>query len=303
MARCFCREPRPPSRGPVLRANDQSVGPEPSRGGPTLRREPPGSRKMASTRRAHGAGRRCLGSGRRYRRARPLPQTRPDTGSRTPANSSPPWSFSAGFAFPRGDSGFAGRMPRHVPFRARTRLTVELLCETIPDGHVWWRLADPAWANPLDANFAREHGGRWNPPGSFLVLYLNEDIVTARLNLRAFIAGWPYEPQDLREDTGPNLVGCTLPRRQIACDAHSPVGVHTAGLPHTYPLETDGSPVPHTRCQFIGARAKSAGLRGVRARSAQSRDGAGRELAWFPASIRSVARKVRLLAFSEWFWG
>ena len=29
--------------------------------------------------------------------------------------------------------------------------------------------------------------------------------MTARLNLRAFIANWPYEPEDLREDTG--LVG------------------------------------------------------------------------------------------------
>ena len=28
------------------------------------------------------------------------------------------------------------------------------------------------------------------------------------------IADWPYEPEDLRDDTGPVLIGCTLPRRQ-----------------------------------------------------------------------------------------
>ncbi len=178
---------------------------------------------------------------------------------------------------------------------------MELLREMAPDAHVWWRIADPEWADPLDPRFAQRRGGRWNPPGSFPVLYLNEDTVTARINLRAFIARWPYEPEDLRGDTGPMLVGCVLPRRQVVCDAHSTAGIRAAGLPDTYPLDAAGAPVPHARCQSIGARAKVAGLRGVRARSAQSRDGAGRELAWFPASARSIARRVRALAFAAWW--
>ena len=127
--------------------------------------------------------------------------------------------------------------------------------------------------------------------------------VTARMNLRAFIAKWPYEPEDLRDDTGPILVGCNLPRRQIVCDVHSPAGLLAAGLPNAYPLEADGSPVPHARCQPVGTKAREAGLRGVRARSARSPDGAGRELAWFPATARSVARRVRTLAFVAWYWG
>ena len=180
---------------------------------------------------------------------------------------------------------------------------MELLREAIPDAHVWWRIADPAWTNPLDPTFAQRQGGRRNPPGSFPTLYLDEDVVTARMNLRAFIAKWPYEPEDLRDDTGPILVGCTLSRRQVLCDAHSPAGLHAAGLPNTYPLESDGSPVSHTRCQPIGAKAREAGLRGIHARSACSPDGAGRELAWFPATARSVARRVRTLAFVAWFRG
>ena len=174
--------------------------------------------------------------------------------------------------------------------------------ETIPDPHVWWRVADPAWNNPLDPRFAQCAGGRWNPPNSFPVLYLNEDRATARLNLGAFIARWPYEPEDLRDDRGPTLVGCALPRVQVVGDAHSPAGVRAAGLPDTYPLDTDGALVPHARCQPIGARVKAARLRGVRARSARSRDGTGRELAWFPASVRSVARVVRTFAFPAWYW-
>ena len=180
---------------------------------------------------------------------------------------------------------------------------MELLRETVPDAHVWWRIADPDWADPLDPAFAQHHGGRWNPPDSFPTLYLNEDVVTARMNLRAFIAKWPYEPEDLRDDTGPILVACRLPRRQVTCDAHSPDGLRSAGLPNTYPLDAEGVPVPHTCCQSIGTEAKEAGLRGVRAGSARSPDGAGRELAWFPATARSMARRVQTLRYVAWFWG
>ena len=130
-----------------------------------------------------------------------------------------------------------------------------------------------------------------------------EDMATARRNLRAFISRWPYEPEDLRDDTGPILVGCTLPRRQASCDVCSRAGVRAAGLPDSYPFEKDGRLAPHARCQPVGARVKAEGLRGVRARSAQSPDGAGREPAWFPASARSVARRVRTLAFTAWFRG
>lgn len=174
--------------------------------------------------------------------------------------------------------------------------------ERIPDGWTWWRIADRSWGDPLDPSYAGENGGRWNPPASFPTLYLNEDQVTARLNLRAFIERWPYEPEDLRSENGPVLVGATLPRSQDVCDAHTPEGVRAAGLPKSYPLDGKGKLVPHAKCQPIGAAVKEAGLRGVRSRSAQSRDGAGRDLAWFPATARSVAKRNMTLTFDRWFW-
>lgn len=174
--------------------------------------------------------------------------------------------------------------------------------ETLPDNHTWWRIADCDWQAPLDPGFAERQGGRWNPPGCFATLYLNEHVVTARLNLRAFIAQWPYEPEDLRNETGPVLVGAKLPRKQLVCDVHTRAGVRAAGLPATYPLDSDGVVVPQARCQSIGKRAKADGLHGVRARSAQSRDGAGRELAWFPATVRSFGRRIETRAFDAWYW-
>ena len=173
--------------------------------------------------------------------------------------------------------------------------------ENIPNSHTWWRIANPCWTNPLDPSYAQQDGGRWNPRNSFPVLYLNEDVETARSNLRLFIEPWPYEPEDLRDDTGPNLVGCSLPPNQSVCDAHSAAGLRAIGLPATYPLDANGVPVPRESCQPIGARIKAASLHGVRARSAQVPSGAGRELAWFPANAHSVARRTQTLMLSAWY--
>lgn len=175
--------------------------------------------------------------------------------------------------------------------------------EILPDGHVWFRIANAAWGNPLDPSFAAARGGRWNPPGSHPTLYLNEDPITARINLTGFIDGWPYEPEDLRDDTGPVLVHATLPADQRVVDAHSRRGLEAVALPATYPIDGDGRLVGHEICQPIGLAAKRAGLRGVRARSARAPQGAGRELAWFPATRGSRARALAVEPFTSWFRG
>lgn len=177
-----------------------------------------------------------------------------------------------------------------------------MITERLRDGHHWFRIADRRWRDPLDPGFAQQAGRRWNPPDSWPTLYLNEDLVTARLNLRLFIAGWPYEPEDLRDDHGPDLAVATLPRRQQVADVHTPAGVTAVGLPASYPVDGSGAVVAHAPCQRIGVAAKEAGLRGVRCRSARAPDGAGRELAWFPATARSRATLVRRRAFSDWYW-
>jgi RES domain-containing protein len=172
----------------------------------------------------------------------------------------------------------------------------------LTDGHVWLRVAQAQWTDPLDPMFAAQAGGRWNPPNSFPTLYLNEDLVTARINMQLFTEAWPYGPEDLRDDTAPVLVEAVLPRQQRVADAHSPKGVGSLGLPKTYPVDAAGIPVPRSVCQPIGAAVHAARLRGVRSRSAQTVFGAGRELAWFPANARSQARAGARLAFREWFW-
>lgn len=174
--------------------------------------------------------------------------------------------------------------------------------ERLPERHLWWRVARQNWKDPLDPDFARRRGGRWNPPGTFPVLYFNEDFETARLNLQGFVAAMPYVPEDLREDNGPVLVGVRLPARQTVCDAHTDEGLRAARLPKTYPRDADGKIIEHERCQTVGVYVRALDLNGVRARSARMRERMCRELAWFPTSQRHAARRVHTLPFHIWYW-
>jgi len=177
---------------------------------------------------------------------------------------------------------------------------IDPLPERIPNNQRWYRVADDRWDDPLDPSFARVHGGRWNPAGSFPTLYLNEDVDTARGQIVRMLEGSPINPEDL--DPPFVLVTIRLPVRQTVADAVTSEGLGQLGLPDTYPVDDSGSLIPRERCQPIGAAVKLAGLRGVHARSVTTRDGSGRELAWFPARNSSRARRVGPdLPFAEWW--
>lgn len=174
--------------------------------------------------------------------------------------------------------------------------------EHLAPGHVWLRIADPTWSDPLDPSFAQTRGGRWNPPDSYPTLYLNEDLVTARLNLRGWSQQWPWEPEDLRTENAPVLIHARLPRDQHVADAHTPAGIAALTLPSSYPLDRTGDLVDHPTCQAIGSQVHGHTIRGIRCRSAQTPHGAGRELAWFPATSRSRATLVKQQRFADWYY-
>jgi threonine synthase len=73
-------------------------------------------------------------------------------------------------------------------------------------GGEYLRVAKPDWVNPVDASYAQESGGRWNPPGTYATLYLNCDIATARAFVRHNLRELPYGPEDLSPIDGPHLV-------------------------------------------------------------------------------------------------
>lgn len=162
---------------------------------------------------------------------------------------------------------------------------------TLPDRRTWLRVADPLWTDPLDPSFAAATGGRWNPPGSFPVLYLNADVGTARLQIDRIVADQPFTADDLDDDAY-LLVAATLPRGQTCAEAVSRAGLKSVGLPPSYPLNAAGALVERGVCQPVGTEVHAAGLRGVWCVSALWPTHGGRELAWFPATTRSRARPV-----------
>ena len=72
-------------------------------------------------------------------------------------------------------------------------------------------MADPAWRRPLDPGFAAQRGGRWNPPGSFPVIYLCATRDVARANVLRRFVGLPYGLIDVFPERRPVLIETDVP--------------------------------------------------------------------------------------------
>lgn len=166
-------------------------------------------------------------------------------------------------------------------------------------GGSYLRVADANWSDPLDASFAKDHGGRWNAPGSYPVLYLNADRETARANVRAKFAELPYGPEDLDPLDAPHLVEVMVPDGR-GCDVRPDAGLAAVGLPTTYPDDGSGQLVGWGPCQTVGREAHERDLDGVACRSAAP--GGNEELAWFARPERRQASAGARLEFPDWYW-
>ena len=167
-------------------------------------------------------------------------------------------------------------------------------------GGTYSRVADPDWPNPLDGSHAAAGGARWNPPGSFPVVYLNRDVETARANVRGKFEGQPFQAEDLRPDRRPNLVHTDVPTDRYV-DVVTDAGCKTAGLPATYPLDAHGKEIPHETCQPIGLEAWEHGEPGIACRSAApAAPPAGEELAWFERD--TPLEPLQAQVFERWYW-
>ncbi len=168
-------------------------------------------------------------------------------------------------------------------------------------GGRYLRVADPSWRRPLDGSFAAERGARWNPPASFLVVYLCSTIEIARANVLRRFAGLPYSPLDLLPDRRPALVETDVTRHR-AVNVVTDEGCRDAGFPATYPREADGTEVGWDRCRPVGQAAWNQGERSIAYRSAAARPGdPGEELAWFVRVPGDRLRSARRRAFDDWF--
>ncbi|MGH2812879.1 MAG: RES domain-containing protein [Actinomycetota bacterium] len=166
-------------------------------------------------------------------------------------------------------------------------------------GGEYFRVADPRWTDPLDGSFSAERGGRWNPPGTFPVVYFNATIQVARANVARRFKGMPFGPEDMDPVEAPVLVTATVPDA-LYVDAVTTEGLAELGLPSTYPVDDDGRTVPHERCRPIGARAWESGERGIVCRTTALPEIGDEELAWFQREHSLEAGAVA--SFDAWFW-
>lgn len=166
-------------------------------------------------------------------------------------------------------------------------------------GGRYLRIADPNWDDPLSGKYARETGGRWNPPGKFEVVYLNADLQVARAQVRHSLEPRGIRPEDLDPDQGPALIHTTVPTRPYV-DAVSSRGLSSLRLQNSYPFGEQGNPIPHEVCQPIGEQAWKNGEPGVACRSLASAPTPGEELAYFDRGEELTVDAEE--EFSDWFW-
>lgn len=169
----------------------------------------------------------------------------------------------------------------------------------IKRGGRYLRVAKPDWADPFDTTFSARSGGRWNPAGSFGVLYLNADERVASANARQWFAhNGGFSLLDLQPARRPVAVACRL-EVHLLVDVVSATGVRAVGLPERYPWK-----VPRSVCQPIGKELSRAGERGIACRSAAECVGPGQtvgeEAALFERGASLVAPLARL-PFEDWY--
>ena len=140
------------------------------------------------------------------------------------------------------------------------------------------RVAHPDWRRPLDPSFAAARGGRWNPPGSFPVLYLCATRAVARAVVLGRFEGLPYGLLDLRPDRRPVLIETDVPLHR-AVDVVTEAGCRAVDAPRQLPLRRTGpedrmgtNPTPRRgpRGRRGNGRSPAAARRSRRAETARS---------------------------------
>jgi hypothetical protein len=166
------------------------------------------------------------------------------------------------------------------------------------------RLAEPAWADPLDTSFSKAKGGRWNAAGSYGVLYLNNGEPMARAQVAHKLAGQPFTVEDLDPDEQHDLIEVNVADSTVL-DCVTDDGLTAAGLPVSYPKDPAGVEVPHDPdCHTVGAAAHADGQDGIACRSAA--DGTtpdDEELALFDHAATAKVTMIARRPFRDWYLG
>jgi RES domain-containing protein len=161
---------------------------------------------------------------------------------------------------------------------------------------VYYRACGPEWKDPSDTTYSKISGGRWNPPGSFGVLYLNESIEGARANARRFIAdqfGPNILPEDINPAYRPEVAEFTIADTAFV-DAVTDAGRSALRLATRYATKTG-----YDACRRVGTAAYAAGEEGIATTSAVAER--PEELAVSDRAVVRIVRFGRRRQFADWW--
>lgn len=127
-----------------------------------------------------------------------------------------------------------------------------------------YRVVRATWPNPLDASYSAAGGGRWNPPGSYPVLYAccSRDVAVAVLQ-DLYLDRYGVALADLQPSHRPVLAVISWAGDVV--DACTAAGLAAAGLPADYPR---GHEDDYGATRALGERWHEEGAEGVHCRSA-----------------------------------
>jgi len=158
-------------------------------------------------------------------------------------------------------------------------------------------------ADPLDTSFARDRGGRWNPPNSFPVLYSFTNQALARDYAQSQLAGGMLTLDEAEPEALSDLLvlTCNYPR---LVDAASNAGLQALNLPSAYPV---GFIATWAATQPIGLALYTAGNAGLVTRSASATSWAGPFVNWGEVAIfidhAPLPTLVERVPYKDWLRG
>jgi hypothetical protein len=155
---------------------------------------------------------------------------------------------------------------------------------------------------PLAANFALTAGGRWNPAGSFAVLYTCASVEVARsfVNARAQKYGVPWNERPREEQPDLLVLNLNATFTDVATDS----GLQRYGLPVSYPVgyQLESS---YVITQPIGQAIFNSGASGLVARSATSSSWTGSIPQWAEVAIfvdhSDSPQVVDRVPYADWY--
>lgn len=163
-------------------------------------------------------------------------------------------------------------------------------------GGRYYRVCGPDWDDPSDTAYSKIGGGRWNAPGAFGALYLNENLEGARANARRWLElnfGAGTLPEDIAEAFLPDVASFHVESTSFI-DAVTDDGRRALGLAPHYATGKG-----YARCRKIGARFYAAKEPGIATRSAIKAQ--SEELVVFDTAVKRIATPGVRRRFADWF--